>query len=195
MQTTAENYFDSDAAFNKVYTGYIEKLSERHWTPVDIAQQASKFLANTGAKILDIGSGAGKFCLVGAHSAPNAHFIGIEQRRHLVEAASGAQKKLGIKNASFIHGNFTQLDLRQFDHFYFYNAFYENITPFGRIDNDIEHSDALFYYYVDYLYNELLKRPPGTKIVTYQSFHGEIPHGYEMVDSRYEGDLNFWMRK
>ena len=37
--------------------------------------------------------------------------------------------------------------------------------------------------------------PKGTKVATYHSFHGEIPVGYEMVESYQNDDLNFWIKK
>ena len=38
------------------------------------------------------------------------------------------------------HGNFTQLDFKNFDHFYFYNAFYENLAGTDKIDDSIDYS-------------------------------------------------------
>ncbi len=64
-----------DEAFNEIYSSRIKKLAERHWTPVEVAKQASEFLAETcDTKILDIGSGVGKFCMIGACHTP-AYFV------------------------------------------------------------------------------------------------------------------------
>lgn len=185
----------SDEEFNALYPPIIRRLARQHWTPLHITKLVVDFLAGKDRKILDIGSGVGKFCLAGARFAPEAHFYGIEQRSYLIEHAKKAQKQLRIKNASFIHGNFTKLDLREFDHFYFFNSFYENLNDVGRIDDEIEYSESLFEYYANYLNSELLQMPKGTKIATYHSFHGEIPAGYEIVESHYLGDLNFWIKK
>ncbi len=187
-----DSYFESDQNFDEVYPPNIQKLAERHWTSVEIIKLAVPFLTNTGGKILDIGSGVGKFCLTGAHYAPSARFFGIEQRNHLVRCAQRAKNILNLENVEFIHGNFTQLDLSDFDHFYFYNSFYENLNEIGRIDEEIAYSEALFDYYTDYLYTQFKKMPSGTKIVAYHCFHGEIPSSYELVGSHLNGDLNFW---
>lgn len=170
-------------------------LASRHWTSIDIGKLAAGFLAGKGSRILDIGSGVGKFCLTGAYHAPDAQFYGIEQREYLMRMAVKAQKTLDLQNISFLHGNFTQLNLLEFDHFYFFNSFYENIDDLDRIDEDIDYSEALYDYYVSYLYNGLQQMPEGTKLVTYHSFQREIPRGYEIVESHHNGNLNFWIKK
>lgn len=190
-----EIYLSSDNAFNELYPLRIQRLAKRHWTPLHIAQRAANFLASKNATILDIGSGVGKFCLAAACYAPEANFYGIEQREDLIQHAKNAQQGLHLKNASFIHGNFTNLNLREFDHFYFFNSFYENINDVERIDENIQYSDSLYEYYVRYLCSGLQQMPKGTKVATYHSFHGEIPVGYEMVESYQSGELNFWIKK
>ncbi len=119
-------YLKTDIAFNELYTDNIKALSHQHWTPLRVARLAADFLTSRPpAKVLDIGSGCGKFCLAGACYAPRHRFYGIEQRQYIVEEAKIAQEKIGVLNVSFMHGNFTQLDLRRFDHFYF-------LIPFTR---------------------------------------------------------------
>ncbi len=192
---TREQYFLNDAAFNALYPPRISGLAEQHWTPLHIARQVVDFLGEGGARVLDIGSGAGKFCLAAAHFAPGTQFTGVEVRKQLVRAATDAQKKLAIDNASFINANFMDLRLGDYDHFYFYNSFFEHINEKGRIDNNIPFSDALFEYYADNLSRMLSERPAGTKVATYHSFHGEIPTGYERVSVQGGGELTFWVRR
>jgi SAM-dependent methyltransferase len=187
-------YLSSDERFNDLFPGDIRKFSTRHWTPLHIVNACIEFLGEPGCKILDIGSGVGKFCLAAAWYAPQTHFYGIEQRANFVGYAENARAQLGISNVSFINGNFTQLDLTSFDHFYCYNSFYENIDPSDRIDDGIEYSAGLFDYYSNYLATELRKMPVGTKIVTYHSLR-EVPIGYELVQTLEYGDLNFWVKK
>jgi tRNA A58 N-methylase Trm61 len=188
-------YLASDACFNELFPCNVQKCSRRHWTPLEIIERSIDFLAEEGSKILDIGSGVGKFCLTGAYYAPNAHFYGVEQRYNLVDHAIRAQEKLGIKNVSFIKGNFTKLNLQEFDHFYFFNSFFENLDYEDHIDEKVECSPALFDYYNHYLYSELQKMRPGTKIVTYHSILEEIPRDYELIKSLEDADLNFWMKR
>jgi SAM-dependent methyltransferase len=190
-----DKYYFSDADFNELYPFSMRMLARRHWTPIHIAKLAVSFLGNEKIKVLDVGSGVGKFCLTGAHYAPNIEFIGVEQRQYLIKHALKAQRTLGIGNVSFINANFTQLDLREFDHFYFFNSFYENIDDLDRIDDRIEYSEALYEYYVRYLYKGLQQMPAGTKVVTYHSLEEEIPRDYYLVESHSNEDLKFWIKK
>ena len=144
---SSHNWFESDNEFNRLYPRRIRKLARRHWTPLFVAQKAAVFLAaESGAKILDIGSGAGKFCLAAARYNPDGQYYGVEQRENMVNYAENARKKLGLQNVEFIHGNFTQLDFKQYTHFYFYNAFFENIAIAENIDDSIEYSGELYNY-------------------------------------------------
>jgi len=74
-----------DHFFNTLYPLRIKKLSECHWTPVEVAKLAADYLVDKpNCKVLDIGSGAGKFCLIGAAST-KGRFYGVEQREGLVK--------------------------------------------------------------------------------------------------------------
>lgn len=191
----SEKWFYSDQHFNQLYPPPVQKLANRHWTPLAVCQKAADFLAaEPGARILDIGSGAGKFCLSAAHYRPKGFFTGIEQRAHLVDEARKAQDATGLINVRFICGNFTQLDLRDYDHFYFYNSFYENLAETDKIDDSIDYSIELFNYYNRYLFNQLDAMPDGTKLVTFHSLEAEVPPCYHVVWSATDSLLKCWMK-
>jgi SAM-dependent methyltransferase len=194
-QAVREIYFDSDEQFNKLFPVHIQNLAKSHWTKLDIITKAVDFLAvDNQTKILDIGSGVGKFCLAAAWRSPHVHFFGIEQRRTLYEHSLMAQKALSINNVTFIHGNFTQLELKDFDHFYFYNSFYENIVDTDKIDDSIECSLELFNYYHLYLLKQLEQKKSGTRVCTLCSFENEIPADYHEVGSAFNDHLKFWVK-
>lgn len=187
--------FNDDEIFNKLYPIPIQQKAARHWTRLEVAKVAADFLApNKDAHVLDIGSGVGKFCIAAAHHKPKAVFYGVEQRKDLVQHAINCCSQVDVYNVSFIHGNFTQLDLRQFNSFYFYNSFYENIAFADKIDDRIQYSSSLFNYYNRYLYKQLEQMPTGTKIATFHSLEEEIPPGYYVVKTEFEGLLKFWMK-
>src|SRR4051812_7767246 len=104
--TDTNKFLATDDGFDELFPPDIQRCTKRHWTPVDVVALSIDFLAKDGGKILDIGSGVGKFCLAGAYKCPQAHFYGVEQRANLISHATEAQKKLGITNATFINGNF-----------------------------------------------------------------------------------------
>ncbi len=189
-------FLATDFAFDSIYPPLIQAWSAQHWTPLRVARLTTDFLTSgPPSRILDIGSGAGKFCLAAACFAPQHYFYGIEQRGYILEEARRAQKKIGITNVSFLQGNFTQLDLSRFDHFYFFNSFYENLEEEGRIDHDIEYSAERYRYYVRHLHNGLRSMPIGTRIATYHSLYEEVPLNYDLVDTLEGGNLNFWIKR
>lgn len=178
-----------------MYPADIIALAGKHWTPLAVARMAADFLAaEKKARILDIGSGVGKFCLAAAHFKPNAVFTGVEQREQLVSHAETAKLHLGIKNASFLCGNFTKLDFKKYDHFYFYNSFYENFSFSTKIDNSIDHSSELYHQYAHCLLKLLEQKPAGTRLATYHSLEDEIPDNYLVVGSELENVLKFWVK-
>ena len=190
-----DQLFSSDLSFDQLYPKAIQELAYRHWTPLEVAKKAAEYLGSKNkSKILDIGSGVGKFCLAAAHYNPNVLYYGIEQRKSLISYAESAKEKLGLKNVSFIQGNFTQIDFAQYDHFYFYNSFYENLLGTPKIDNSLEYSSELFNYYNFYLYRQLRKMPEGTKLVTFHIVEDEMTEGYHIVGTDMENQLKYWVK-
>lgn len=191
----AERRFSSDKQFNQLYPLSVQVLALRHWTSLIVARKAANFLAaENNVRILDIGSGVGKFCLGAAYYKPKAFYYGIEQRRNLVHHAETAREILHIENVSFIHGNFTQLDFKNYDHFYFYNAFYENLAGTDKIDDSIDYTCELYNYYNRYLYKQLEQKPAGTRLATFHSLEGEVPQSYHVVGSEFDNLLKFWIK-
>jgi len=191
-----DKWFDSDFNFHHLYPLYIQALAQKHWTPLKVVQKASTFLATTpGVKILDIGSGPGKFCLGGAYYNPGAFFYGIEQRVDLVRYATIAKEMAGLNNATFMYGNVMELDFRQYDHFYFFNSFYENLPGTFKIDNKLTYSRTLYHQYNRYLHYQLGRMPIGTRLVTYHCAETEAPAGYRMVNTEIDRLLKYWIKE
>lgn len=184
-----------DPLFNTLYPLRLKKLSERHWTSVEVAKLAADYLVDKpNCKVLDIGSGAGKFCLVGAASTKGL-FYGVEQRKELVYLSQRIAKKYNINNVEFIHSNITEISFSDYNAFYFYNPFYENIDDSLLIDNKIIIDEKLYFSYSEYVENQLKKTPVGTRLVTYWSMWIEIPEGFDLEFTAYNGKLNFWEKK
>ena len=190
-----DKWFLSDAQLHCLYPESIQLLARRHWTPLHIAQMVVQFLTPTkDTRVLDIGSGVGKFCLAGAYYQPLASFFGVEQREDLIEHAEFAKAMLDLKNAYFINSNFTQLDFKQYDHFYFYNSFYENLSDTGKIDVSITCSFELYNLYNRILYRKLDEMPPGTRLATYHCLEDNFPGDYHLVESKTDCLLKFWLK-
>jgi len=184
-----------DQHFNTLYPSHINKLSERHWTSVEVAKLAADFLVDKpNCKVLDIGSGAGKFCLIGAAST-KGNFYGVEQREGLVKLSQRIAKTHNVNNVEFIHSNIIDISFSNYDSFYFYNPFYENIDDSLLIDDKVVIEEKLYFTYSDYVENQLKNTPIGTRIVTYWSMWIEIPEGFDLEFTAYDGKLNFWEKK
>lgn len=190
-----ETLFSSDPELNKIYPENIQKLSRRHWTPLLIATEAAQFLANNQeVSILDIGSGVGKFCIAAGYFHPKSRFTGIEQREELVAIANITRERTALSNVTFMSGNFTTIDFSLYDHFYFYNAFYENLSGTEKIDENLNFSADLYHYYTRFLFRQLEMKPSGTRLVTYFSLEDEVPPDYHVVKSSRNENLKFWVK-
>ena len=183
-----------DSTFNELYPAHIKELSSKHWTPVEIAIMAADYLVDkANTKVLDIGSGAGKFCLVGA-ATTKGQFYGVEQRQSLVKLSSKIATKHNISNANFIHSNITNVSFTDYDAFYFYNSFFENLNTLNPIDNKILPEKGLYFLYSNYVREQLSKVAVGARLVTYYSLWDEIPVGFDLEFTACNGVLNFWKK-
>jgi SAM-dependent methyltransferase len=185
----------TDDEFDSIYPDDIKPLSKRHFTPIKVAIMSAKYLVDApNTRILDIGSGVGKFCTIGAACTKNGHFTGVEQRENLHLLSKEIAKKYELKRAHFIHGNITDIEFKAFDGFYFFNPFFENILVDDSIDKQVELNKNLFYNYSIYVRNQLKKMPIGTKLVTYFAVSEEIPLHYSVVETHLEERLKFWVK-
>ncbi len=186
--------FRTDADFDWLYPEHFQLMSLKQWTPLAIARKAAGFLAEPGAKVLDIGSGIGKFCLTAAFFNPEATFYGVEQRHELYHYANTAKDYTQLANAHFIHANITQVNFQEFDHFYFFNSFYENVDRDNAIDDTIETSYGLYTYYTEYLLAALKTVKSGTRLVTYQCLDEVIQVNFKLVWFSGDGLLRLWIK-
>ncbi|MCX5745177.1 MAG: hypothetical protein NT062_22045, partial [Proteobacteria bacterium] len=70
----------TDESFDRFMPSELERVSSTFWTPIEVVMRVASWLADLEVEtVMDIGSGAGKFCVVAA-LAGTARFVGIEQR-------------------------------------------------------------------------------------------------------------------
>jgi SAM-dependent methyltransferase len=182
----------TDEDFNKIYPQNIRVLSSKHWSPVAVAKAASEFLIDRpAARILDLGSGAGKFCMVGA-THTKGYFTGVEQRQLLVELSEKISILHGLRRVKYLHANITDIDFRDYTAFYFYNSFYENTQPAHTIDDTVRLDVKLYDEYSMYMAGQLSNLPSGTRLAAYCTPAPVIPRSFRLVDSLYDGSLNLW---
>jgi SAM-dependent methyltransferase len=185
---------DSDQAIDDLYPESIADLSGRHWTPVAVARRAAALLAPTPRhRVLDLGAGPGKFCIVGALST-GASFTGIEQRHHFVVAALELTARLQIPNVHFIHANILDVDWRPYDSYYLFNPFAEQIM--GGIDDTMPVAPALYGFYIAEVRRRLCDARSGTRVVTYHGFGGAMPSSFRLTRRERCGndELELWIK-
>lgn len=182
----------ADKAFDSIYPKNIQQLAEDHFTPIEIIRKASQFLVQqAGTRVLDIGSGAGKFCLVGA-TCTKGHFTGVEIREKLHLAANQVAQSQQLDTVTFIHSNITEIDFKAYDAFYFYNTFFENIMSLDRIDTSIKLNKNLYKEYSNCVKEKLAALPVGTRLVTYYSAYDEVPESYSIVEKIDRQKITMW---
>jgi tRNA A58 N-methylase Trm61 len=181
-----------DTHFDLIYPEGIRELSDVHWTPASVARRAADFLVQRpGTRVLDIGCGPGKFCIIGALTTAG-HFTGIEQRQHLCELARTRIKEANILNAEIIHGNVTEHAFANYEAFYLFNPFEENLETTTKIDASIPLSVTLYDQYTEHVAQQLAMAPLGTRVATYCGRCEEVPMGYECLDTSNKGKLKLW---
>ena len=121
--------------FELVYSTEIMALSNQHWTPSDVIKETLNFLCiKENSKIIDIGSGVGKFCISGAVLKPKCSFYGVECREKFVDISIKIKDDYRIDNSYFINRDFSAIDFNNFNGVYFFNSFQENIDDKAVID-------------------------------------------------------------
>lgn len=187
----------SDAEFDALFPPWVRARSERHWTSVAVALRAARFLAEEErARVLDVGSGPGKFCLLGASSTA-AEFTGVERRRHLAQTARELARRYGIERAHFLSGDLRELAWGDFTGFYFYNPFAENrFGQLERIDDTVELNPARFELDLAFVLEQLARAPAGTRVAIYCGLGADPPVAYDLVGSEWFGayELELWQK-
>ena len=163
-----------------------------------MALEAAAFLADreasdTPRKIIDVGSGAGKFCIVGALST-DAFFVGAEHRRELTDMARTLVREHKIERTRFVCKDALEMDWSEFTGAYVFNPFQENVEEAAKLDDAVSCSPANYKKYVAQLEAKLAKAPTGFRLVTYYGFGGVIPSDYERVDTATDKNLEFFVR-
>ena len=172
-----------DQDFDKLYSEDIQSLSHIHWTPIAAVKTAIDFFSATlspEAKILDVGSGVGKFCIFGSLIS-DFNFIGVEKRKNLFHISNKIALKMKKNNVSFICNDAIDLDWNIYDGAYIYNPFYEYklFKNSGcHIDNNIEYSEEKYNFYITKINKKFRLLKKGFIIVVFNGYGGSIPEGF-----------------
>jgi predicted RNA methylase len=172
-----------DELFDRFLPPRLRLASGVFWTPLVVAARTAAWFAEAGiATVVDIGSGAGKFCVAAALGG-TCRFIGLEHRQRLVTAADRLARLFQVDDrVQFVAGLLDPHRAPVADAYYLYNPFAENrFGPESQLDADVELGEECFHRDVTAT-EELLRRAArGTYVVTYNGFGGRVPDSYEKI--------------
>lgn len=189
----------ADAAFDRWLPRELRDRSLEYWTPLPVLARVADWLRETQVRtVVDIGSGAGKFCVVSA-LLTSCRFVGLEQRASLVDMARTLATHFDVtERVTFLTGDFGAVPAPPADAYYLYN-------PFGEYDFDSDRYAELDVPFNDqtlardlFAMTHLLSlAPAGTLVITYNGFGGALPHSYEQiaVDVRFPCALRLWRKR
>ena len=190
----------TDAAFDRFLPQDLREVSEQYWTPLRVVKRAAGWLAELRIRtVVDIGSGPGKFC-VAAALLTDARFIGLEQRRSLVESAHALAKAFGVsRRVTFVHGALGAVPTPPADAYYLFNPFCEYWFDSRRNDSDPEVTFNHARRADDIAAVERLIRlsPIGTTVLTYNNFGGRMPECCDLLHLEWAlpGALRLWRKQ
>lgn len=188
----------ADEAFDRFLPVELSDVSRHYWTPLPVVRRVVAWLRETRVRtVVDIGSGAGKFCVAGALLS-RCRFIGLEQRASLVTAARELAGTFDVTHrTTFIHGQVGAVAIPIGDAYYFFNPFGEYVIDSERFaEPDVAFTSENQRSDIAVVTALLSKAAIGTIVVTYNGFGGPLPAGYLEVDviRGLPGTLRLWKR-
>jgi predicted RNA methylase len=168
----------SDEEFDRVFPPPLQRLAGRHFTPLAVARRAAELL--DARRVLDVGAGAGKLCIVGALASPSS-FVGVERRAWLVDVGREIVRRHLVPRVELVCGDALSLDWSEFDGIYLYNPFSD-----GRLDESAPRRALA----------KLAEARPSTRVVTYHGLGGALPDGYRLLvrEAAGSGQLEAWQK-
>ena len=173
-------------------------MSAHYWTPLAVAKCVAEWLDDLGVRtVVDIGSGAGKFC-VAAALAGHCRFTGLEQRSRLVASARTLARLFDVEDrVTFREGALGEIATPVADAYYLYNPFGEyRFAARSRLD-DVEPSDERYARDVTSVQKLLRRARFGTCVLTYNGFGGRVPASYRQirVDNTLPSELRLYRKE
>ncbi len=189
----------TDGAFDRFLPEELRLVSRLYWTPLEVVTRAARWLRELDVRtVIDIGSGAGKFCVAASLATPRARFLGLEQRSHLVAVARDLAQRYDVGDrVQFTHGALADVALPEAHAYYLYNPFGENLLDRrDRLDDTVELGDACYIRDLAATKQLLRQARVGTYLMTYNGFGGRVPATFEevRVDRELSSVLRMWRK-
>lgn len=185
-------------AFDRFLPEALRDVSHKYWTPVPVIRRAATWLRETHvADVVDIGSGAGKFC-VAAALLTRCRFIGLEHRASLVDASRSLAGTFEVADrVTFIRGELAQTTNLAAAAYYFFNPFGDYSFESERFSEPgLAFTSETHKRDIVAVHALLSSAPDGTFLITYNGFGGKVPATYLQLDviDRLPGTLRLWRK-
>jgi SAM-dependent methyltransferase len=187
-----------DCAFDTFLPEDLGSLSADQWTPLEVALSAASWLKEFGVqRVVDIGSGPGKFC-VAAALAGTCELVGLEQNPRFVTVARSLARLFGVQNrVHFVQGTLDDNVLPTADAYYLYNPFAQHLfAPSDDLGWGASPNYERYRRDVMTVQDVFRRAPAGTIVLTYNGFGGLMPASYEAcrVDRELPCVLRMWRK-
>jgi SAM-dependent methyltransferase len=170
-----------DVDWDVVYPAKYVELSRLHWSPVAVARRAAELLSRgPETRVLDVGAGVGKFCVVAAVTTPGL-FVGVERSGEMVDMARATALRARTSRARFVHASADDIDWTNFNGFYMFNPFWQIRWPDLRMSGPRMPQPAEYQRLISFTESSLAASRPGTRVVTYFGFGGEMPNCFRLT--------------
>jgi len=163
--------------------GALRVVSPFYWSALAVAQRAAEWFTDADIRtVVDIGSGAGKFCVAAALFG-RSRFIGLERRPFLVQSARALARLFDVNDrVRFVDGALGAVPSPIAEAYYFFNPFGDYTFGFERLANmGGECIEARRTYDVAAAERLLRRAAVGTWVLTFNGFGGRIPEGYDLT--------------
>ncbi|MGZ5190187.1 MAG: class I SAM-dependent methyltransferase [Flavisolibacter sp.] len=185
----------TEKSFESFLPANLRSASRLYFTPIVVTKTASEWLTETYAKrVLDIGAGVGKFCITGAYYS-NAHFYGVEHRESLCNIGNQIARHFGLPNVTIKHADILDIQFSNYDAFYLFNPFYENLEFVKRLNNEVSLKEDLYQVYLNHTETQLDQMKKGSRLVTYHGNNFEVPNSYAKEREAFNGELKLWIKQ
>lgn len=181
MATLRSGGVVSDDQFDRIFPKSVQKISRTHWTPLCVAELAAQWLTRGPQDlILDVGSGVGKFCFVGA-LLTQGQYVGVEIQPDLTKLSRIIAKIYKISRVKFVCQDASSLDWSPYQGAYLYNPFSQSFKVSAQ---KIEAHGAAFESFSKYgamIFQKLKSQPKGFRAAVYCGYGGERPDTYDII--------------
>ncbi len=187
-----------DEAFDRFLPLELRDVSPQYWTPVRVVRLAAAWLREIRVRtVVDIGSGAGKFC-VAAALLTRCRLVGLEKRAPLVGAARELARTFEVDDrVTFVTGDFVTTSAPASEAYYLFNPFGEYSFHSMRFaEPGPAVAPEAFARDVAAATGFLSSVPAGTFVLTLNGFGGSVPAGYVQLDvaRHLPGTLRLWKK-